>query len=103
MKEGVDWPSSTAKSSAPPLTAKGPNGRIHYGNQRRKSGCDVHLAACSTPGRDPRKSSDSAERIVSNDRLSALIAAREGMPQNFGFCSFCQREFQAVLKTLLAD
>jgi hypothetical protein len=63
----------------------------------------VHLATCSMLGRDPTKSTNSAERIVSNDRLSALIAAREGMPQNFGFCSFCQREIQAVLQTLRAD
>ncbi len=63
----------------------------------------THLADCPHLGPDPDASTRSADRLVFDDRLEALIAARNGMPKNFGFCGHCQAKYRELLAELRKD
>jgi hypothetical protein len=57
----------------------------------------VHLATCSFLGANPERSTPSAERVALDGRFEALVAARTGMPGNFGFCGHCQAPYRELL------
>jgi hypothetical protein len=56
----------------------------------------LNLADCGYLGSEPLAQSASAERIVFEDGLEALSAARNAMPKNFVFCGHCLASFRWI-------
>ena len=57
----------------------------------------IHLATCRHLGPEPLAQTSSADRLAFDDGLDAIVAARNAMSSNFGFCGHCLPAYRWLL------